>query len=276
MKILLLGANGYLGARLFFDLRSTFDVVGTYNKNQFFNDFVQLDITDEQRVHEVVNEQKPDIIVHPANHASPRPAVDDPEGYRKLNLLSTEYICAAADKVDAKVVFISSFAALTPSDIYGELKVESENIVKKTRAGYLILRPSLILGYSPNTENDRPFNRILRCLDQKTIGEFDTSWKFYPTYIGHISQVLTTLIEKTIFNRTIHIFCPSIQTQYSVAKDILEPFDIKVNPIDKQMTIPLQERSETELTSVGLPTCSYEEMITRIHYELNHRESYAL
>lgn len=268
MKVLIIGANGYVGARLFVDLQKKFEVTGTYNKNQFFKELVHLDITDQKELHRVFDEYKPDVIIHPANHASPRPAADDPEGYKKLNLLSTEYVREAADSIGAKLVFISSFAALNPDNIYGKLKVKSEEIVKKTQAGYLIVRPSIILGLSPNTHNDRPFNRILRCFDDGTNAEFDTSWHFQPTYIGHLSEVLSTAIEKGIFNETIHVFCPSIQTQYSTADDILKPFAIEVKPVDKKMLMPIQEKNESELTELGLPTCSYQKMITKIHEEI--------
>jgi len=276
MKILLLGANGYLGARLFFDLKKRFDVIGTYNKNQFFRDFIQLDITDKEQVERIFKQYSPDIIIHPANHASPRPAAEDPQGYERLNLLSTSYVREAADTIGAKVIFISSFAALNPDNIYGELKAKSEEDIKQTKAGYLILRPSLILGYSPNVQNDKPFNRILRCLDNKTVGEFDTSWQFQPTYIGHISEVIGTIIDKNVFNKVVHVFCPSIQTQYSTAKDILEPFKVDVKPVDKKMAMPIQERNESELVDLGLSTCSYEEMVSKIHEEIKNREKFQL
>lgn len=269
MKILLLGANGYLGARLYDDLRKMYAVLGTYHTHQFSSDLIQLDITNEREVEKIFHEYKPDIIIHPANHASPRPATQDPEGYTATNLHSTSSLQSAAEKVNAKFIFISSFAAIDPSDIYGQLKLQSEEIVKQTKSGYLILRPSLILGMSPNTQNDRPFNRVLKCMNNPTaVAAFDTSWRFQPTYIGHISEVIMAAIEKEIWNHLVHVFCPSVQTQYSTARDILHPFGVPVTEVDKKITAPLQERDEKELTELGLPTCRYEEMLKKIHEEI--------
>lgn len=275
-KILLLGANGYLGARLFFDLKDKFDVVGTYNKNQFHDSFIQLDITNEKQVQDVFADVQPDVVIQTANYPSPRHAADNEAGYRELNLKSTVYIVDAANQVGAKVIFISSFAALNPDNIYGDLKLKSEEIVKKTKNGYLILRPSLILGFSPNTKNDRPFNRVLKCIDDKEQAEFDTSWKFQPTYIGHISAVIETAINKNTFNQLVHVFCPSIETQFSTASDILQPFGIKVKPVDKGMKMPVQERDEAELSNLGLPTCTYDQMISSIQEEIKNKEDYKL
>lgn len=275
-KILILGANGYLGARLFFDLRNDFEVVGTYNKNQFCDQFIKLDITDEQQVKKVFKQIKPDIIIQTANYPSPRNAKDNEENYKKLNLASTEIIKNEANVISAKVIFISSFAALNPDNIYGELKLKSEKVITETQAGWLILRPSLILGFSPNTQNDRPFNRVLKCIDNPKLAQFDTSWKFQPTYVGHLSKVIKTAIAQDVWNKTVHVFCPSIETQYSTAKDILKPFDVKVNPTDKGMKMPLQERDESELLNLGLPTCSYEKMVSSIHEEIRNRGKFNL
>lgn len=275
-KILLLGANGYLGARLFFDLKDKFVVVGTFNKNQFHDDFTQLDITHKKQVRDVFANEKPDVVIQTANYPSPRHAINNEAAYRELNLKSTEYIVDAANQAGAKVIFISSFAALNPDNIYGELKLQSEEIVKKTKAGYLILRPSLILGLSPNTKNDRPFNRVLRCIDGKEQAKFDSSWKFQPTYVGHIWAVIERAINENIFNRLVHVFCSSIETQYSTAKDILKPFSITVTPVDGKLSLPTQVRDENELLELGLPTCSYQEMIERIHVEMQNPDRFNL
>ncbi len=276
MKILILGANGYLGSRLFLDLRDSFDVVGTYNKTQFHEDFIQLDITDRDQVKKVFNKVKPDVVIHTANFPSPRFAKDNEENYKKLNLTSSEIIKDIANQIGAKVIFISSFAALNPDNIYGKLKLESEQIIKDVEAGYLVLRPSLILGFSPNSSNDRPFDRVFRCIENPELAEFDTSWKFQPTYIGHLSDVIKTAIENNIFNHVVHVFSPSIETQFSTAQDILKPFNIEVKAIDKQMDMPLQEKEESELTELGFPTCSYQEMIDSIHEEIRNKDRFKL
>lgn len=274
MKVLIVGANGYLGARLFFDLKAKFDVVGTYNRNRFHDSFIQLDVTDKNQVSDVFRKIEPDIAIQAANYPSPRYAVNNEEVFTELNLMSTEHIRGAANDSGARVIFVSSFAALDPGNIYGELKLKSEEIIKDVEAGYLILRPSLILGYSPNTTNERPFNRVLKHMDEGTAAEFDTSWKFQPTYVGHISDVIEACIQTNIFNEVVHIFCPSIETQFSTARDILKPFGVEVKPIDKQRNWPIQERNEKELKDLGLPTCSYQDMIKKIHEEINSRDKF--
>lgn len=268
MKVLIIGANGYLGARLFEDLSQQFDVIGTYHQQQFRKELLALDVTNAEQVLSLCQQVQPDIIIQTANHSSPRPAEHDKTGYVHTNYTSTQNIVEAANLVGAKVIFISSFAAIEPDNIYGELKAKSEDKVEETQAGYLILRPSLILGKSPNTENDRPFNRILKLIGTDSVGEFDTSWKFQPTYIGHISQVIIAAIKQQVWNKTVHVFCPTLTTRFEVARDILQPFEVQVRPIDKMENMKTQEKDERELVVLGLPTCSYQQMLGRIHQEI--------
>lgn len=155
--------------------------------------------------------------------------------------------------MNAKLVYISTMGAIKPSNLYGKTKLKSEEIVKTVKNGYLILRPSLVLGYSPNITNDRPFNRILKNLDEDVPAIYDTSWKFQPTYIRHISEVIESCINKKIINRSIVIAVPEMKSRYDTAKDILIPFGIKVASIDaKDSTFEIFEDDLSELNELGL------------------------
>jgi dTDP-4-dehydrorhamnose reductase len=276
MKLLITGASSYLGSRIYYDLKDKFEPIGTYYQNKLSASFIYLDLTKKEEIEKLVKKSKPNVIIHVANYPSPRPAQDNEKGYVQLNLEATKYLIEAADNIGTKLIFISSFAAMNPDNIYGKLKLESEKLVEKTKAGYLILRPSLIIGFSPNTTNDRPFNRILKCLDEGKKAEFDTSWKFQPTYVGHISQVIKKSIEKNVWNKTIPIVIGELVTQYQIARDILEAFDIKVYPIDKGYNIPSKKVDLSILDQFGLKPKNYGEMIKTIIDEIKDREKFRL
>src|SRR5690348_13730367 len=161
MKVLLLGANGYLGARIYSDLEKDFEVVPTHHQKFKLQNSVKLDVTNRNQVLSVFAQIKPDVVIHAANNGSGGWCNTHPEEARELNETATKYIVEAANINRAKLIYISSFAAINPTDVYGETKKNSEEIVKKVENGWMTIRPSLILGTSPNTENDRPFNRIL-------------------------------------------------------------------------------------------------------------------
>jgi len=276
MKILLTGASSYVGARLYFDLLKSFDVIGTYHGNRLSPKFIPLDIISPREITQTISSQKPDIILHVAADANPRTCAANPEAAIALNQTSTKYIVIQANAIGAKMIFLSSFAAINPTDVYGNTKMQSETYVKTTKAGWFILRPSLIIGFSPNTINDRPFNRILKNIDTKTEAIYDTSWKFQPTYIGHLSEVIEEVIRKNIWNKIIPIVTPDLKSRFDIANDILKPFNISVTPVDKHDTMRTITDDLSTLKSLRLPIYSYETMIEKIIDEIRRRETFSL
>lgn len=277
MKILITGASSYAGSRIYFDLVDKYRLIGTYFSNPLSDKFLKLDLSDRDAVLKFFGEKRPDIVVHVANFPSPRSAVNNEEKFTRLNENSTKYIVEAANKIGAKVVFISSQAANNPDNIYGKLKVKSEEMVRRVDAGYLILRPSLMVGFSPNTTNPRPFNRILSCLDNKsTIGEFDISWKLQPSYVGHLSQTIDKVIQRDLWNKTIPIFINEVVTQFQLAHDILEPFCVSVREVDQHMDIPLSPEDLTDMNSLGLSPNTYKGMVKLIVEEIENRDKFKL
>ncbi len=276
MKILLIGASSYLGARLYIDLKKTNEVIGTYSTNKLSKDFIFLDITNPSDVQKIIAENKPDIVVHVANNASASWCEENPQKATLLNQKSSEYLVDAVNAVSSKIIYISSLSANDSATLYGRMKLVAEKNISYSRNGYSILRPSLILGYSPNTTNDRPFNRILKNLDDGTEALYDTSWKFQPTYIGHISEVLLSMVNKGIWNETIPISCPDLVSRFDIARDILSAFAKKVSPIDKKDKGLVLSDDQSQLRRFHLPVYLYPEILKKIIYEIKNRKEFTL
>ena len=276
MKLLLTGASSYLGARLYTDLAHPFDVTGTYAAHQLSRKFIHLDGTDKNEVNSVISAIHPDVIIHAANNASAKWCEANPAQARRVNQESTQFIVTAANAIQAQVIYISSFSARDMSTVYGQTKSESEKIVNLTKAGYINLRSSLILGFSPNTTNDRPFNRILKNLDEGTPATYDTSWKFQATYLGHISEVISAVISKKIRNETISVASPELVSRFDIARDILSPFGKTVTPVDLQDQSSVLTDDQSKLKELGLPRYSYKEIIKKIVREIRKRQEFMI
>lgn len=275
MKILLTGASSYVGARLFLDLSKRYEIIGTYSNSKLSDKLVHLDTTNPEEVKQIISEQKPNVIIHAAANANARWCEANPEKAIQLNQKSTESIVKLANEIGAKVILISSFAAIDPTNVYGKTKLASEELVKQVQSGYIILRPSLVIGFSPNTVNDRPFNRILKNLDEKTEPVYDTSWKFQPTSLHHISQVIEAVLDKNIINETIPVAVKELKTRYDIARDILKPFGIEAVAVDKEDTTDVKKDNLEKLAELHLPQYTYQEIIEKIVDEIKHRELYS-
>lgn len=274
-KVLITGASSYVGARLYYDVRQRFDTVGTYHTTQLSDAFLPLDTTKKDDVKELIGSVRPTTVVHVAANPSATWCEKHPAEAKILNEDATEFVVEAAKAVHAGVIFISSFEAMNTSTMYGRTKAESENKVREMDT-WVILRPSLIIGYSPNTANDRLFNRFLKNIDEGTPAVYDTSWKFQPSYVRHISEIITLVIDKKINAQTIPIAVSALKSRFDVARDILTEFTINVIPEDKHDTTPVLRDDLRTLKELGLPMYEYDEVIRACVEEIKQRERFKL
>jgi len=269
MKILITGASSYVGARIYSDLKDKkFDVIGTYYSNPLFPELRKLDVRDLDETLKLVSEVKPRFIIHAVANPSASWCEKNQAQAVAINQDGTGNIVKAANSLDAKLIYISSFEINNTSTTYGKTKLAGEELVKKTREGYVILRPSLILGFSPNTVNDRPFNRILKNITEKTPALYDTSWKFQPTYLRHISEVISEILNRGITNEIIPISVAELKTRFDVARDILTDFGIKAMGEDTHNNSPVIKDDLKKLKELKLPQYTYPDMISEIKKEI--------
>lgn len=235
--------------------------------------FVRLEVTDADQVACLIRELQPSVIVHAAANASASWCEANPEQADLLNRQATAFVADVGERVGSKFMLISSFAALDPTTVYARTKEGSEEIARSA-SDYVVLRPSLVLGMSPNQKNDRPHNRLLRNIEGVTEPRYDTSWKFQPTYAGHVSEVILDIIARDIKGETIPIAVPGLKSRYDIARDILPSFGIDPIAEDKNDQSPVTTDSLKKLKELGLKEYEYEEMTRLIIGEIKNRESF--
>ncbi|MCX6819344.1 MAG: GDP-mannose 4,6-dehydratase [Candidatus Aenigmarchaeota archaeon] len=110
--ILVTGAAGFVGSHLCdFLVEKGLDVCGTYWKGDTFDNiehlrnsvnFVECDITDKQRVEELIKKIKPEYIFHMAAQSYVVPSWQDPEETLITNFMGTFYLLEAIRKAGIK------------------------------------------------------------------------------------------------------------------------------------------------------------------------------
>ena len=125
--------------------------------------YVQLDITDKDAVSAVIEEIRPDAIIHCAAWTAVDAAEDEEnkEKVHKINALGTQYIADAAKAVDAKMLYLSTDYVFdgkgerpwepddkcyAPLNIYGQSKLDGELAVSGTFDKYFIVRIAWVFG----------------------------------------------------------------------------------------------------------------------------------
>lgn len=157
MKILVTGAAGQLGQDLTAELCARgHEAVGV--------DLPELDITDAAAVKEKFTETRPDAVIHCAAWTAVDLAEDEDkkEKVRAVNATGTAHIAAAAERVGAKMIYISTdyiFDGMTvserpweaddaaaPINFYGLTKYEGECAARALCSRLFIVRISWVFG----------------------------------------------------------------------------------------------------------------------------------
>ena len=159
MKVLVTGVAGQLGHDVMQELaKREIPAVGTDLKEG-----IPLDITDEKAVHQVLQKEKPTVILHCAAW----PAVDlaeeeqNKETVYAVNVTGTKNLVKEAKELGARFVYISTdyvfngegttpwkpdCTEYAPLNYYGQTKWQGEQMVKQYLSSYFIVRIAWVFG----------------------------------------------------------------------------------------------------------------------------------
>ena len=192
-RVLITGANGFVGANLCNALIGEYDVVGlirsfkSRDRDPLYllgaRDDVTLyfgDIRDFNVIFDVVNKEDIDIIVHLAAQAHVRKAIKDPVSVITTNVIGTlnvlevarafdlDYvIIQSTDKVYGEATNVNEEAPFRPKEIYSASKASADLIAQAYMETYsmniAVIRPTNL--YGPADLHDRIIPNMIRaCL----------------------------------------------------------------------------------------------------------------
>lgn len=229
-KILVTGAKGMLGQDLCPILEDEgYDVVET--------DVQTLNITDPAMVSKVLNDEKPDIVIHCAAYTNVDKAEEDLETARLINVKGTENIAKSCAEINATLVYISTDYVFNgqgkepykPSDKpeplnnYGLTKFEGEEAVRKYCKKYYIARTSWLYGI-----HGKNFVETMISLANKPELKVVDDQIGCPTWTVELANGIVKLLSGADFG-TYHV-CGKGQTSwYGFAKEIFSLSALNVN-----------------------------------------------
>ncbi len=182
-RLLVTGAGGLIGSHLLRQAATRFDAAGTFHDRQprdLPGHWLALDITDAPAVENVLAGFRPDVIIHCAAVADSDACQTDPLRARRSNVEATRTLARCARQLGAKFVFLSTdlvFDGLkkapyveddppSPIGVYAQSKADAERAVRAECAASVIVRTSLVYGFSPR--GDRSVNeRLALALKQR-------------------------------------------------------------------------------------------------------------
>lgn len=235
MKILITGANGMLAKAV----REKFK-----NEELILTDVAELDITNLERVEELVADFNPDVIINCAAYTAVDKAEEDLKLARKINADGPKNLAIAAKKARAILVHISTDYVFggnlsleeiyseddekAPETVYGITKLEGEEAIKATMENYYIFRTAWLYGDGNNF-----VRTMLKLGKEKESLNVVADQHGSPTYAVDLADIIAQALEKKIPFGVYHTTNTGFTTWYDFTKEIFKMTGIscKVNPV---------------------------------------------
>jgi dTDP-4-dehydrorhamnose reductase len=238
MRVLVTGAKGQLGSDVMAELEKHGHVgIGT--------DVEEMDITDLEKVEEVIAQADVEAVVHCAAYTAVDAAEDNVELCRKINAAGTENIAKVCKEHGLKMMYISTDYVFDgqgerpwepdderhPLNVYGQTKYEGELAVEENVEKFFIVRIAWVFGL-----NGKNFVKTMLNLG-KTRGEVSVvnDQIGSPTYTPDLARLLVDMIETEHYGHY-HATNEGLCTWYEFAREIFRQagIDVKVTPVTSE------------------------------------------
>jgi len=238
MKFLVTGSAGLVGSQVVKDLSKQDHTVYSCYHDEKSNDGIpiHLDLTDQDKIIQTIQETKPDRIIHLAAMTNVDLCETEKELATLLNAKATEIIAKQAAKQNAFFLYVSTdyvFDGIkgmkkeneftNPLGYYGKSKLEGELALNQIASGWCIARTSTPFGIHSKKksfplwvkENLEAKKEISVLVDQFTS----------PTYVPNLSKMLIEVSTRQITG-ILHLSGATRISRYDLASIIADKLNL--------------------------------------------------
>lgn len=247
MKLLIIGASGVLGSRLYNDaVKKKWNTLGTFCSHEFEGLF-HLDVTDKGSMEKVFNFFRPDAVVMAGGITDVDLSALKPKLAKDVNIKGTQNLVKKVKEYGAKLIYTSTDYVfdgesgpygeedkVNPINVYGRTKLEAERIVGSKLRDSLIVRTSQLYGVAERSSaptKNFAIKIIHNMQNNKKVYAADDLYST-PTYAGLLSEMIIKLIEKGATG-LYHGAGPEFISRYEYVNKIMDIFGVDKDLIKK-------------------------------------------
>jgi len=218
IKVLIVGANGFLGTNLlkFYQNHHLYEKGYEFLAADISNNhidikipFSYLDITESTNSYNTILKLKPDVIILTAALSDVDKCEVNKELAYSVNVIGPENITNICKKLKSKLIFLSTDYVFdgckrngyysendipNPLNYYAQTKLAAENFIRNSGIDFLICRSSVFYGWNPWRLNFITW--VLKCLKLNQNISITKHEVNSPTFIINLAHIILKLIEK--------------------------------------------------------------------------------
>ncbi|WP_077369573.1 dTDP-4-dehydrorhamnose reductase family protein [Anaerosalibacter sp. Marseille-P3206] len=244
-RILITGATGMLGISIInaFKDDNRFEVYGISRRvNEKVNDYnrVIADITDNNELLIILNDIKPDVIIHCAANTNVDSCNHNKEYAYKLHVEATHTLA----KFDSRYIYISTDSVFdgqkgdyyeedetNPLNYYAVTKLKGEKVSLNSNSKALILRTN-IYGFHLEKKNSLVEWALDNLLLNKKINGFNDVY-FNPVYVNQLARIIKKIVIIKDISGILNVGSKEYISKYKFLIKLAEVFSIS-----KSLIIP--------------------------------------
>lgn len=245
MKILIIGANGFLGKKAMKIFSEKNEVLGVSKFGG--GGIIKLDLRDKEEIKKIIENFLPEVIFNAASIVDLEFCEKEKATAWEVIVNASLYLSELCKEKNIKFISISSDYIFSgdnspyyedsiahPKSFYGFAKLAMENVIIYTNPEAIIIRPTILYGFNSLNGGDRLVIPIVNLLKEKQEIHINDFRPKYPLLIDDLVrnvQILINKNERGLFNFS----GPDQVTRLSMANIIASVFNLD-NTLIKQST----------------------------------------
>jgi len=258
MRVLITGANGMLGEKCAYRLNKKHQTFASDVHEELQYDcpvkYFQMDVTNPNKVKQVVKEIEPDVIVNCAAYTDVDGSEDNKELANDVNVNGIKNLTESAQPFNSHIIHISTDYVfdgscgpykeddeISPINFYGKTKYDSEQLLVDSNLPTTIIRTNVLFGNSQSKEANFVHWVIDNLKKGNTIKVVNDQFG-NPTWVDSLAEVTEKIIDNHL-EGIYHYGGDDYMSRFEFALEIADVFSLDNKLIEKVATRALKQKA---------------------------------